>query len=258
MNKAKLHFKKPGLQTLIQDAGRYGFEAYGVPISGPMDKSAARIANALVQNPSDSPVIEITLLGPEIEVEGNLTVALTGADLAPTINGEKWPMHRTLDLKNGDILKFSHAQSGCRAYLAVAGDWMVTKWLGSASAATHQAEILTSESVIAKGSTIEFRTKEIKYKETNERPVLANVIRVRVLPGPEFDLFSKLNIAHFFGQGHKLHHDSNRMGCRLNTRLDFSPSEELISSGVIPGTIQVTNQGQPIILLADAQTTGGY
>ncbi|MDX1628546.1 MAG: biotin-dependent carboxyltransferase family protein [Fulvivirga sp.] len=257
----KLHFVKPGLHTTVQDEGRLGYQHLGVPGSGPMDRKSASNANQLVGNPPDTPVLEITLMGPEIQFEGSVNIAIAGADLSPELNGQKISMNHVVEVKSGEILSFGRPRQGCRAYLAVAGEWKVKKWLKSASTATVQPEKFTPESIIKKGSTIsivpvDFIENQI---EINDQHEFTPLIKINVTPGPEFKLFSKNYTAHFFSHAHKITNDSNRMGYRLKSDFkNYEPMDELISSGVMPGTIQVTSEGDPVVLMADAQTTGGY
>ena len=262
MSLITLHFLKTGLQTLIQDSGRIGYQSYGVPVSGVMDKKSAALANELVGNPSDAPVIEITLLGPKIEIEGECQIAITGADLSPKINNQTIPLYTTVTVKNGDMLSFGAIKNGCRAYLAIGGEWQLSKWLNSYSAVPYAGKEATPKSVIEKGQQLTIKTSKRGIKKSipkSEQPIYNNSQRIRVLPGPEFEEFSPYTIAYFFSRGYKLTNDSNRMGYRLDGNLiDFKPKREVISSGIIPGTIQITSSGQPVILMADAQTVGGY
>ena len=262
MSLITLHFLKTGLQTLIQDHGRIGYQSYGVPVSGVMDKKSAALANELVGNPSDAPVIEITLLGPKIEIEGECQIAITGADLSPKINNQTIPLYTTVTVKNGDMLSFGAIKNGCRAYLAIGGEWQLSKWLNSYSAVPYAGKEATPKSVIEKGQQLTIKTSKRGIKKSipkSEQPIYNNSQRIRVLPGPEFEEFSPYTIAYFFSRGYKLTNDSNRMGYRLDGNLiDFKPKREVISSGIIPGTIQITSSGQPVILMADAQTVGGY
>ncbi|MFT6359063.1 MAG: antagonist of KipI [Saprospiraceae bacterium] len=256
------HCQKAGLLTTVQDGGRIGFQAFGVPVAGVMDSVSAKIANELVGNLSDAPILEITLFGPALKIEGAAIIALSGADLTARINGNRLPLYESILLKDGDIISFGKPKNGCRAYLAIAGDWQVEKWLNSASAASQNVETLTPDSILKKGSQLKIQpnlsfSKKIYPRELG--PKFPDLIRVRVMPGPEFSLFSKTIIDHFFGKIHHISSQYNRMGIRLVEKLlDFQPTQELISSGLVIGTIQVTNSGQPIILMRDAQTTGGY
>lgn len=260
--KLRLHFIKPGLQTTIQDQGRTGYQGMGVPVNGAMDKASAKAANRLVGNDENAPVLEITLLGPTIEIEGTGQIAMTGANLSAKINSEPADIYKTLEIEDGDTISFGRPVSGCRAYLAVRGSWQIEPWLGSYSASASKASELTPQSVIQKQQVL-----EVEYEELipplaippEEQPDLSQLNIIRVLPGPEFSLISNLAIGDFFSQDFKISNDSNRMGYKLEGRLaHFESALEVISSGIIPGTIQITNAGRPIILMADAQTSGGY
>ena len=257
-----LNFLKPGLLTLIQDTGRSGFQAFGVSEGGVMDRESAKIANKLVGNQFDSPVLEISLIGPEILFQGSCQISVTGADLSAKLNGNPIPMYQTLNIPDGAILSFGRPINGCRAYLAARGEWQVRRWLNSASFAPLGGEELTPESRIKKNSVIRIsdlpKISLQKYPVT-EIPVFPESLVVRVLPGPEFEKFSTYQIASFFSSSFQLSNDSNRMGFRLQgRRIEIDKRKEIISSGIVPGTIQITHSGQPIILMADAQTTGGY
>lgn len=257
-----LYIQKPGLQTLIQDLGRLNYRAFGVPVNGAMDQTSAKIANELVDNPPGSPVLEITLIGPQISFSHDCQIALTGADLSARIDRQPTRRYETINVNAGATLSFGKALEGCRAYLAVRGEWKIQTWLGSSSASAHQCRELTPDSCLQKDSRLSIQLRPpIAQKIYPEalRPSFPSCIRVRVLPGPEFEAFSPYAIGYFFSRGYRLTADSNRMGYRLNANIiDFRPDREVISSGIIPGAIQVTNSGQPIILMVDAQTTGGY
>ena len=256
------HFQKAGIQTLIQDKGRIGYQSYGVPVSGVMDKKAAVLANELVENTPDTPVLEITLLGPTIKIAGNCQIAITGANLSPKINKKPISLYETINLKDGDILSFSGAKTGCRAYIAIRGEWQLDKWLDSYSALPYSGDAATPQSYIQKDTVLAVQTANRiprKIVPLERRPYFSTTLKVRVLPGPEFETFSNYTIGYFFSKTHQLTKESNRMGYRLDTILsDFKPQKEVISSGIIPGTIQITSAGQPVILMQDAQTVGGY
>lgn len=256
------HFLKTGLQTLIQDKGRIGYQSYGVPVSGAMDKKSADLANELVGNSLGTPVLEMALLGPTINISGDCQIAITGADLSPKVNNEPIPLYETINLKGGDMLKFGGAKNGCRAYLAIRGTWQIKKWLNSYSALPYSGDAATPESYIQKDTTLTIQTNPRipkKIVPIARRPHFPTTLKVRVLPGPEFDHFSNYTIGYFFSKTYKLTQESNRMGYRLDTILtDFKPKKEVISTGIIPGTIQITSAGQPVILMMDAQTVGGY
>ncbi len=259
-NSSTLHFLKAGLWTTVQDKGRVGHQASGVPVSGAMDQTAAQLANWLVGNAKDNPVLEITLLGPSIQINHTVQIAITGANLSPMVSGTPIPMYETVAIEEGAVLKFGRIQNGCRAYLSVGGEWMVQRWLASASAATTSTAKLTPDSLIKKDSLLTIQaTPFIEKRNSPPPPDYETSIVVNVLPGPEFDQFSSHTIAHFFSQTYTIANDSNRMGYRLlGKELSIESKQEVISSGIVVGTIQVSNAGQPILLMRDAQTTGGY
>lgn len=261
-NQTILYFRKPGMLTTVQDLGRNGYQKNGVPIGGALDSSSAKLANQLVDNTENTPVIEITMIGPEIEFSNQCQIAITGADISAELDGALISMNKTINVKSKSILKFGNLTSGCRAYIAVGGKWKVKKWLGSASAALYQKEILTPNSFFLKGSKLLIDNPSfIKGKSVSKKllPSYESEITVKLLKGPEFDLFSEVSKKFFLNQKFKITVDSNRMGYRLEPPIaEYDIDEELISSGIIPGTVQITNSGQPIILLVDAQTVGGY
>ena len=206
-NSCILHFKKPGLQSLVQDKGRNGFQAFGVPVGGAMDKSSAKIANWLVGNPLDAPVLEIALMGPKIEIAGNCQIALTGANLSPCIDQESISMYETLAVKSGSTLSFGKVISGCRTYLAVGGNWKIKEWLGSRSASSQSGKEVTPDSIIQKNSQIQIQCKTPTPRKTwpkEQRPSYPSHMKVRVLPGPEFEEFSRYSIGYFFGRTYKM------------------------------------------------------
>ena len=259
---ARLHFLKQGLQTTIQDLGRYGMQDLGIPINGAMDKASSKLANHLVGNLVNSPVLEITLIGPKIQFEGQCQIAITGANLSADLNGKPLTQFETININHGDLVSFGKPISGCRAYLAINGKWEIRNWLGSYSASANNTDQTTPESIIEKDQILEIITGQeqpIISTLESKRPSLSIKAPIKVYPGPEFEVFSAIEKHSFLNDEFMIGQDSNRMGYRLKEALrEYTKREEIISSGVVPGTIQITNSGQPIILMADAQTTGGY
>lgn len=262
MANVKIHIIKPGMLTLIQDVGRQGAQKYGVPLGGALDKNALNTANWLVGNPLNNPVLEITIMGPTIEFEGKCQIAISGADISPSINEQPVPLNETLNVNEQSIISFGKLVKGCRAYLAIGGQWKINKWLGSGSAAVFSGKELVPGGMLQKNQQIEIDTHPFiltKKIAINQHNCADGQAIIRVLPGPEFHLFSREIIGQFFSTTFTISNDSNRMGYRLEQKLYlFQPKGDMISSGTIPGTIQITSAGQPIILLADAQTIGGY
>lgn len=261
MNEAvTLEFLKTGLLTSVQDLGRSGWQQFGVPVSGAMDRVSLINANKLVGNPLDGPCLEITLLGPKIVICGHGLMALTGADLSAKLNDERINVGINFPVTDGDILSFGRCVSGCRAYLAVAGEWQVLKWLGSCSEVPYTKGVAGLPTAIEIGRIISvINRRHVPFTPTEIPGQLALQHQINVVPGPELSHFSERTVTDFMERNHIISSQSNRMGYRLDSTLkDFEKLSELISSGVVPGTIQITGSGQPIILMADAQTTGGY
>ena len=264
MSKLKLYFEKAGLQTTVQDQGRYGHQHLGIPINGAMDQNSALLANELVRNQTSSPVFEITLIGPRVIFKGDGVIAITGADLSPLINEQPSRMNSPMKISDGDTLTFGKPKLGCRAYLAVRGNWEVSEWLGSASASAVDGETLTPGNIVSDGSVFSFENDNLKIRTSKNADMrkstkIQSPLKVRVMPGPEYSTFDQETLTYFFGYWFPISQEANRMGYRLDKNLkDFKMKQEVISSGIVKGTIQITNDGTPIILMADAQTSGGY
>lgn len=254
-----LRIDKPGLLTLVQDAGRQGMQYAGIPVGGPLDRRSAALVNTLLQNPEDTPVLEITLIGPQITFLQNCQLAICGADLSPSIDGLAISANCTVSVQAGAVLRFGKALSGCRAYLGVRGVWIHPHWGQSVAPIPSLPDLLT-ESQLTKGQILHILPlSEVYFREKEPIPMPVGESIVRVLPGPELERCRPRAIADFFGKVHRVSPESNRMGYRLQQPLaGFSSEAQILSSGILPGTIQVPPSGIPIILLADAQTIGGY
>ena len=251
-----------GLYATLQDEGRPGFQSQGVPLGGAMDRKSAALANQLVGNALDTPVVESTLLGPKLRFHGPAQIALAGASIRPKLNGRAIPTYRTVAVQTGSVLDIRGMHKGCRTYLAIRGDWVIRRWLGSCSPPPYQSDLLTPESRLKPGQRLQikaFAPIEPRRIPPQERPNFPKIYDIRVFPGPEWGAFASAATAHFLSQAFTLSKDTNRMGLRLREAL---PAAErlptLLSSAVLPGTVQAPPSGQPIILMADAQTTGGY
>lgn len=258
----QLFFQKAGLYTSVQDSGRPGVQDLGIPIGGALDLESMQMANELVGNAKNNAVLEVTMMGPEIMFEGHGQLAITGADMEPTINGKPIPMYQTIDIETGDLLKLGTVKHGCRSYISIGGKWLSPTWLKSQSA---PAKLMSSESFpskIEQGDSLTIEVDEPIEKQTrplSQRPLYASCYIVRVVTGPEFELFDISDVQDFFDQIFVIDAASNRMGCRLKgTIKNYVSDRDEISSGIVPGTVQITNSGSPVILMADAQTTGGY
>ncbi|MCJ8163419.1 biotin-dependent carboxyltransferase family protein [Pontibacter sp. E15-1] len=276
-----LNILSPGLLTTIQDLGRYGYQKDGMVVSGAMDPFALRAANLLVGNEEGEASIEITLQGAKIFFPKKQLIAITGADLSPTINRKPVKGWRPLLVEEGSILEFGAPRSGCRAYIAVAGGFDLPAVLGSKSTYLRGGIGGLSGRALQRGDTLlcrDFPAKmeaflrglttalqenplsqanwsvDVSLQVTYDGPQVVRVVR-----GPEYLLFSEQSLLDFWQLAYQVTAQSDRMGYRLlGTRLALASPEELISSAVTFGTVQVPPDGNPIVLMADHQTTGGY
>ncbi|SNR34409.1 5-oxoprolinase subunit C family protein [Lutibacter flavus] len=248
---------KTGMLTTVQDIGRVGYRNIGVPLSGSMDSISAGIANGLLNNHKNDAVLEITMLGPKLAFLKAAKIAISGAELSAKINNTSIINNKVYFLKKGDVLSFGAAIKGIRCYLAVEGGFQTEKILKSRSFYAG----ITSQEKLNENDTIPFNSQlentnnfkgllknKVHFFETNE---------LEVYKGPEYDLFTpnekKLLISNKF----TVSKDSNRMGYRLEETV-IEHTKSIITSPVIPGTVQLTPEGKLIILMKDAQTTGGY
>lgn len=259
MNKT-LHIRilKPGLHTSIQDHGRMAYRSFGVPSSGPMDKEAAILANRMVGNDRHQPVMEFALIGPEMEITGEGNIALTGASFEVMLDQQNIPKNQLIAISGKHHLRIASTRSGCWGYLSVAGSWRLPHWLNSASTSPQNSSQLTPESVIQVGSVFEIVSGTTITPET-AKPTRKKAAHIRILPGPEYHQMSTNTVKELLSKTFTISSLRNRMGYRLVAPLSsYQNPLEIISSGVTPGTVQITHSGQLIVLMADGQTTGGY
>lgn len=249
---------KPGLLTTMQDLGRAGYQKYGVVVSGAMDPFALQIANLLVGNRRNEACLEITMMGPEFIVLSEATAAICGADLSPMINGRAAPMWKSIRLKKDDYLTFGAPKAGIRSYLSVSGGFDSPVVMGSKSTYTKAGIGKHME----KGDTI------FSYAVNGragvgliptEIPTYHKEVELRVVKGPHTDRFTDEGLDSFFNTVHEVSPQADRMGYRLQSPAITHKNGADIWSDAIPfGGVQVPVNGQPIILMADRQTTGGY
>ena len=251
----------PGVLTTIQDLGRPGAAASGVTPGGAMDRFAHSAANLLVGNDRNAATLECTLVGPRLVALSSCTVAITGGDLAPAINGVPAPMWATVALAEGDQLAFGPRRSGARAYVAVAGGILGDRWLGSTSTnllcarGGMHGRALAAGDVIAAGEVVVSIAGATLPAEM--RPDYAGHV-VRLVPGPHFARLEPESRARLWDEAFTVRPDSNRMGYRLDGPLLSAPGEEVLSFPIVAGAVQLPGGGQPILLMADHQTAGGY
>ena len=253
---------RPGLLTTVQDSGRWGYQAFGVPVSGPMDYAAHRLANAVVGNPPDAASLEATWLGPELRMEQETRVAVAGADLQATLDSADLLLHAPIRCRAGSVLRFAGRRSGARAYVAFDGGIAVPPVLGSR--ATHVLSGLggIGGRAVRAGDCIPLGSAGTTSGETRaDWPgSLVGGARLRVLPGPQAEYFAPSALETLQRTRYTVSLQSDRMGYRLtgDTPVPFGVSGEMISDAAFLGGVQVPPSGDPILLMADRQTTGGY
>lgn len=267
----KMTILNPGPLSTIQDEGRYGAMASGFSPSGAMDSRAMKLANLLVGNGLTDGCIEMTMAGLTARFECDCVIAVTGADMMPKwiqskgqgTCSETFPMYCAVAVKKGDVLTMGAAKKGMRCYLAVAGGFDLPQVMGSMSTnlkctlGGFQGRRLQAgdELLLRRDSHItHFGPRSMKPE--NEYP---EHITVRVVPGPQEDYFTEQGMATFLREEYAVSNQSDRMGVRLEgSKIESKDGVDIISDGIVTGSVQIPASGTPIIMMADRQTTGGY
>ncbi|HMU46567.1 MAG TPA: biotin-dependent carboxyltransferase family protein [Chitinophagaceae bacterium] len=268
-----LRIIKAGVMDTIQDAGRYGFRHLGINPAGSMDQYAMRIANILVGNKPGEPVIELHFPASAIFFEQPALIAITGGDFTPTVNAENIPLLQPVLINRFGILQFEGMRSGSRAYVAIRGGLKISKWLNSYSthlraiAGGFNGRILAKDDEIGISQLDESYIRAIEKKEFLVFPWKADnkndqsaSNEILILPGNEWDLLTNESKDKFLGQTYTITANSDRMGYRLDSKelLSVLSNQDMISSAVSFGTVQLLPDGKLIVLMADHQATGGY
>lgn len=261
---------KPGVCTTVQDRGRYGYMGSGFSPSGVMDRRAFRIANLLVDNNDNAPVLEFCLAGPTLRFTTNTFIAITGADFNPTLNGKPIPMYMAVLVKRGSVLSFTAPRKGVYGYLAIAGNSLaVPEVMGSRSTNLKCAIGGWKGGKLTTGDYLPFATKNVEFLPNLASHMIdydsdfyqwdADEITLRVVPGPQDDMFTEEGRHTFYSETYHTTPQCDRMGFRLDgPAINTVDGSDIISDGIAFGAVQVPNHGRPIIMLADRQTTGGY
>ena len=262
MSAPALRVADPGAQTTVQDLGRFGQLRYGIPPSGPLDRESFVLANRLVGNADDAAGLECTVLGPRFEVDAPCAIAVTGATMPVTVTGAEAPAWTTLVLRAGDVVKLGPARVGTRAYVAIAGGIDVPPVLGSRSTFLRGRLGGLEGRTLRKGDVLRVfpaPLPPVGSVPERSRPAFESDPTVRVVLGPQADRFTDEGVADFLGGAYEMLPQSDRMGARFaGPRIAHRRGHDIISDGIALGTIQVPGDGQPIALLVDRQSTGGY
>lgn len=254
---------KPGLFTTVQDLGRYGYLKYGIPISGAMDTFSLVTANLLVENNPNDACLEITLIGPELQTLTKTQVAITGGAVSAKINGQCIPMWRTLEVQESDIISFGKMESGCRAYFSIRGGISTSLVIGSRSTYVRGGFGGIEGRQLKTGDIVEgFDTNPSKagYSMQEElMPQFTGQFKAHAILGPQADVFTEKGINTFLSSSYKVTPEADRMGYRLEgPTIEHKAKADIVSDALLPGAVQVPKNGKPIIIMRDAQTTGGY
>jgi biotin-dependent carboxylase-like uncharacterized protein len=249
-----------GMLTTIQDSGRSHLQHLGIPASGPMDILAARLANILVGNESDAAVLEATYTGPVIRFNTETTVAITGAKTKAKLNGFEVDSYLPIAIKSGDTLDLSVVESGLRVYIAFAGGIQTEKVLDSRATylpmkfGEFDRKLKTGDRIPIKAKTF----NNYLSVDTELRFNRHDLYDIRIVEGPQCEYFEDKLKQNMVDSIYKVSQQSDRMGIRfIGTEL-ITEQKDMISDGIPLGSVQITRGGQPIIMMADRQPTGGY
>jgi biotin-dependent carboxylase-like uncharacterized protein len=248
---------KSGFYTTIQDLGRSKYLNIGVPVSGVMDQYSSKLANKLLDNTENDAVLEVTMVGPELKFLNNTFICITGADLSPKLNNLSLKLNSVIRINTNDVLSFGKLKQGYRCYIAIKGGFISEDKLGSKS----MFKPITETSVVSTGDQISYNTSlnfnlfknsKLKYNAFHFETKI-----IEVFEGPEFDNLTENQKQMLFSQEFSISNTNNRMAYQLNEVFKNS-IDQIITSLILPGTVQLTPDGNLIILMRDAQTTGGY
>ena len=256
---------KPGVMTLIQDLGRFGYQAQGLTTGGPMDEYAARWANGLLGNDPDAALLEVTLGNLVLTAEHDTVMVVTGADMPLKVNDIAVATWRTIAIRSGDVIALGWARSGQRCYVAVSGGLNLPKEFGSVATVVREKVGGLSGGKLVAGDKIPFQplsvlqlSQPMKMAPLTAIPNYHQSIQIRVIVGCQFEQFSLADQERFFQSTYTLTADSDRMGFRLSGPALQAAGPVMLSEGIAFGAIQIPPDGQPIIMMKDRQTLGGY
>ena len=256
-NTKGLKVLRPGVRTTVQDLGRYGYAGHGLSQGGAMDLQAHCWANRLLDNPVNEPTLEVAIGMASFRAECDLMLAITGADMQAELDGEPIGNWRSFSMRRGQTLKLKAAQKGLRAYLAVKSGFQVVPILGSCSTVernrlgsiVQEGDVLTAKACHHEAAAC------VPPRYVSDYP---DAIELRVMESYQAGQFSADAMAKFYQEDYRVSSDSDRMGVRLEGGAVIPPSGGVISEGIALGAIQIPLDGQPIVLLNDRQTLGGY
>ena len=250
-----------GILSLLQDSGRFGQTAYGLTCGGPMDPSSAQWANRLLQNPLHATLIECSIGGLKLQAQLNSFICITGATLPVTINSELQPQWSVLPVKAGDVIELGMVSQGQRAYLAVAGGFNIATQFGSTATVLREGigglngNKLQSGDLLAAQEVTQLPRLSLPLAY---RPQFNRVLTLRLVEGYQAESFSVTERQRFYLNSYQVTPQADRMGYKLKGAAIQCQQTQLLSEGICYGALQIPPDGQPIVLLNDRQTLGGY
>ena len=255
---------KPGILTTVQDGGRWGFQAYGMPVAGVMDRYAYGLANLLVGNACDAAALEMTMLGGVVRFGAPAWISVCGADMDARLNGQTLPLWQAVYVSKDSEVAFSYAVSGCRTYLAVQGGIDVPLVMGSratyirAGVGGFKGRALQANDLLPVGDALG-KPGIAQALPEYLIPRYEKDISLRVLLGPQDDLFAAQGVETLFNSSYEISSEADRMGYRLDgPKIQHLEKADIVSDALCQGAIQVPAHGMPIVMMADRATTGGY
>ncbi|MDB5359770.1 MAG: biotin-dependent carboxyltransferase family protein [Rhodospirillales bacterium] len=256
-----LRVDRPGLSTTVQDRGRAGHQRYGVPVSGALDPLALRLANALVGNAPCTAALEILALGPTLTVEADsVRLALVGSEVGLKIDGTDIPAGRSATASRGARIAIGGFTDAASCILAIEGGFALVPCMGSLSTYARGGFGGFEGRALKAGDLLPLaRAAATPGPERRAPPIDYGRGPIRVVLGPQETWFEPASIDRFFAEPYMITAEADRMGMRLEgAKLDHARGFNIVSDGIAHGHIQVPGTGQPIVLLADRQTVGGY
>ena len=247
----------PGFFTSVQDEGRFGYGKFGVPTSGAMDRYSAKLANHILSNKDNDALLEITLGRCNLLFNSQAIISISGADFSPEINNQKVRLNTSIAIHQGDILTFNKPTYGVRCYLAVKGGFQTEVVLNSRSF----YEGITPQNRVKKNDELAIKSYDISLiksvSSVKVQPSHFKCTTIEVYTGPEYNLLNDIQKEQFSKTLFTISKENSRMGYRLQEHIE-NDLGSLLTSAVLPGTVQLTPSGKLIILMRDCQVTGGY
>ena len=263
-----MHVVFPGPRTTIQDRGRLGYQNSGFAPSGFIDRVASHMANVLVENDDSEAVIEFCLIGPILRFDEEVNIAVCGGDFEIIVQGRTYPANKAVHVPAGETVRIMTNTVGTYGSIAVGGGLDIPEVMGSRSTnlrcgiGGYMGRSLMAGDVIGLRNP-ENGKKDLSWRWVPERRLVAPgdtaITKVRVIPGPQEDMFTEEGIKTFYESSYVISNQSDRMGFRLNgPQVEAVDGYDILSDGIVNGSIQISGTGEPIVMMADRQTTGGY